>query len=179
MTSKHGLKRNFSTTGLAVNVVDRNSNTTSLGYIDADGDTIVDELETVTDWFGRVSTIAYTSGKMSGFTDFAGRTTNVGMSSGRITQVTLPDPDGGGPLSAPTTAYAWDSSTNLVTSVTDALSHAESFERTGRRRVGNLAEQLAHLDQSVAWFMAAAVLAPRHGEDLSEGRFKGDHVAIE
>ena len=57
---------------------------------------------------------------IAAYTDGRGNTTTYGYDSrGNLTSVTAPDPDGAGPLIAPVTSYGRDSSTGLVTSITD------------------------------------------------------------
>ncbi len=89
-----------------------------------------------------------TAGNLTSATDAAGKTTSYTYNShGLPTSVTLPDPDGAGPLSAAVTSLAYDSYARLttltnpdsstrtlgynaadnITSDTDELAHAASF----------------------------------------------------
>lgn len=137
LTSKHGIKRNFSTIGLLTSVVDTNNNTTSYTYTDADADTLVDELWKITDPFNRNTTLTYTSGKLTSFLDHASRTTSLVQTSGKLMSVTHPDPDAGGPLAAPLTQYAYDATTSLLTSHTNPLGAgyitAYAYDTTSQR----------------------------------------------
>jgi RHS repeat-associated protein len=126
LTDRFGNKANFSSTGLITSRVDRNGNTTSYSYTDADSDGLTDELSQITDPFGRTVSFTYTSGRVSSVADFASRTTTLGRDgSGRLTGVTLPDPDGVGSLTSPVWAYAYTS--GRLTGVTDPLSRATTF----------------------------------------------------
>ena len=49
----------------------------------------------------------------------------------RQTQMTEPDPDGGGPLTAPVTTYAYGSNT-LLSQVTDAVGRDVTFQYDSR-----------------------------------------------
>ena len=62
---------------LLTSVVDTNSNTTSLAYADRNSDGIANELVSVTDPFGRVTNLNYTSGKVTSVAHFSGRTTTL------------------------------------------------------------------------------------------------------
>jgi YD repeat-containing protein len=94
LTDKFGNVENFDSTGLLTSKVDSNGNTTSYAYSSG-------KLSTVTDPFGRTTTFNYTSGLVTSVTDIAGRTTTLAYTSGNLTSITAPDPDGTGPLSAP------------------------------------------------------------------------------
>jgi len=65
---------------------------------------------TVADAAGRTTTFTYTSlGQIQTVTNAKNQTTTYGYdTSHRLETVTGPDPDGGGPLSAPTTTYTYD-----------------------------------------------------------------------
>ncbi|GAB5443819.1 MAG: hypothetical protein Fues2KO_41680 [Fuerstiella sp.] len=135
LTDKLGNKSEFDSDGLLTEKLDRNGNSTTFDYIDADSDTVVDELETVTDPWGNETTFAYTSGLLSSVTDFAGRVFTVGHdTSGRLTSIVQPDPDGTGPLLAPSTAYTYASSSSQLTGIDDPLSRntAITFDFAGR-----------------------------------------------
>lgn len=133
LTTKQGIGSNFSTTGLLTSIVDRNGNTISYGYTDADGDTVSDELSTITDPYSRAHSLSYTSGKATSFTDYASHATTLAYTAGKLTSVTLTDPDGGGSLAAPVWAYAYTS--DLLTTMTDPLSNATvyTYNSTSKR----------------------------------------------
>ncbi len=125
VTSKTGTVSNFSTLGLLTSVADSNGNTTTLAYADRNSDGIANELISVTDPFGRVTNINYTSNKVSSIAHFSGRTTTLSYTGANLTGYTLPDPDGGGPLAAPVVAFAYTS--GQLTSRTNPLSQTTSY----------------------------------------------------
>ena len=107
-------------------VVDTNSNTTSFAYADRNSDGIANELVSVTDPFGRVTNLNYTSGKVTSVAHFSGRTTTLTYSGSDLASYVLTDPDGTGPLSAPIFAFAY-SSTGKISSRTNAVSNVTTF----------------------------------------------------
>jgi YD repeat-containing protein len=126
LTDKFGNAENFSSTGLLASKVDTNGNTTTYAY--ASG-----KISIITDPFGRTATFNYTAGLVTSITDIAGRTTTLAHTGGQLTSITAPDPDGAGPLAAPLTSYAYDSS-NRLTGITDPLSNVTtlSYSFSGR-----------------------------------------------
>jgi hypothetical protein len=58
-TLPDGIKQNFNAAGMQTSIVDRNLNTISFGYTDADTDGAVDELSAITDQNNLVTTLAY------------------------------------------------------------------------------------------------------------------------
>lgn len=138
LTSKDGLVRNFNSSGQLTSIVDTNGNTTSFTYSSG-------KLTTVTDPFSRTFTISYSSGKAQTITDFASHASTLSISSGKLNSVTLPDPDGGGGLSAPVHSYSYDGTTNLLTQWTDALSNdtVYAYNSTSKRL-----SQITHEDSS-------------------------------
>ncbi len=126
LTEKNGFKHNFSTTGLLTSLVDTNNNTTSFAYADRDSDSVADELISVTDPFGRVSNLNYTSSKVSSVAHFSGRTTTLSITSGKLNSITLTDPDGAGALASPVTSFAYDVN-NQVSSRTNAVSQTTTY----------------------------------------------------
>jgi YD repeat-containing protein len=128
LTTKHGYKENFGTTGLLTSRVDPNSNTFTYAYTDGDSDSVSDELYTITDPYSRVlQTVAYSSGRVSTITDVASHATTLAYTSGQLTTVTLTDPDGAGALASPIWSYAYSGTTNLMTTTTDPRSKVESY----------------------------------------------------
>ena len=85
------------------------------------------QLTTITDPFSRTYTISYSSGYATSVGDFASHSSALAYSSGKLTSVTLPDPDGGGALSAPVYTYGYDATTSLLNSFTDPRSNATTF----------------------------------------------------
>lgn len=134
LTSIHGAVQNFSTIGLLTSNVDTNGNTYTFAYTDADGDSVSDELSTITDPFSRTTTLSYTSGKVTSVQDTAGRTTTLGYTSGKLTSATQPDPDGAGSLASPVWGMTYDSTTGQLSSHIDPLSHATSFSYNSNSR---------------------------------------------
>ncbi|MEJ7590407.1 MAG: Ig-like domain-containing protein, partial [Planctomycetaceae bacterium] len=128
LTDQYGNKANFSATGNLTSRVDTNSNTTTYTYIDADSDSQTDDLSTVTDPWGRVTTLAYSGGLLVSVTDHAARVTTIAHDGqGRITSVTSPDPDGAGPLTSPVTTYGYSGTTRKLTTIADPLSHVATI----------------------------------------------------
>ncbi|MEO8272199.1 MAG: Ig-like domain-containing protein, partial [Aureliella sp.] len=126
LTAKTGELSNFSALGLLTSRVDTNANTVSFAYADRNSDGIANELITITDPFGRVTNVNYTSSKVSSVAHFSGRTTTLTISSGNLTGYTLTDPDGAGPLAAPAFAFAY-ASAGKISSRTDAVSYTTSY----------------------------------------------------
>ncbi len=128
LTDEYGSTTNFSSTGNVTSCVDSNSNSTAYAYVDADSDGQTDDLSTVTDPWGRVTTFVYSGGLLSTVTDHAGRVTTIGHDGqGRITTVTRPDPDGAGSLTSPVTTYGYSGTTRKLVTITDPLSHASTI----------------------------------------------------
>ena len=141
LTDKFGNQANYSWAGLLTSRVDRNGNTTSFAYTDADSDSVADELSTITDPWSRVLTFAYSSGLLASVTDNAGRVTSITTDSqGRVTAITAPDPDGSGSQAAPVTSYGYSGTTRLLTSVTDPLNHATQIAYDFAGRLSSLTD---------------------------------------
>jgi RHS repeat-associated protein len=152
LTDKFGNQSHFSSAGLLTSRVDRNNNTTSFVYVDADTDGQVDELSTITDPWGRVTTFAYTSGLLATVTDHANQVTTVAQDGpGRITSITAPDPDGAGPLAAPVTAYTSDGTSRRIASITDPLNHVTQFQYDFSMRVKQATDPASTTRQFTTW----------------------------
>ena len=83
---KNGTTIEFDAAGLQTAVIDRNGNTTAYAY-DVD-----DNLETITDPVGLVTTFAYSGGLLTSVTDPASRVTAFAHdANGNLTQITDPD----------------------------------------------------------------------------------------
>src|SRR5262245_21768104 len=129
LTDKHGIKENFGTTGLLTSRVDRSSNTITYSYTTG-------LLTQISDWYSRNTTLTYTSGHLTGVTDWASRSATLGYDgSNRLTSITRPDPDGGGALSAPVWSFSYNTTTNLLTQVTNPLSNATQYAYGNHNRL--------------------------------------------
>ena len=125
LTDQYGNTTNFSASGNVTSRMDSTSNSTAYAYVDGDSDGQTDDLSTVTDPWGRVTTFAYSGGLLATVTDNASRVTTIGHDSqGRITTVTRPDPDGAGSLTSPVTTYGYSGTTRKLVTIIDPLSHA-------------------------------------------------------
>ena len=93
-------------------------------------------LLTTTDPLGNVTMNTYDPvGNLASVRDANNHTTTYTYdAAGRILTVTAPDPDGGGPLSAPVTTYTYDGAGNVLTR-TDANSHATTSAYDGLSRL--------------------------------------------
>ncbi|MDA1229162.1 MAG: hypothetical protein O2856_00180 [Planctomycetota bacterium] len=86
LTNEFGNKINFSSSGNVTSRVDAAGNSTAYAYVDADSDGQTDDLSTVTDPWGRITTFAYSGGLLATVTDHASRVTTIGHDGqGRIT----------------------------------------------------------------------------------------------
>lgn len=164
LTDKFGDDEEFSSGGLLTIRRDFNGNEMTYAYVDADNDSVADELSTITDPFGRVTTFAYSSGLLTSITDHANRVTTVAHdTSGRVTSVTAPDPDGSGSLAAPITAYAYSGSTSRLVSITDPLSRATAiaYDFAGRFDEATYADNST---RSFAAWQTRGLVDPASGE---------------
>jgi hypothetical protein len=92
LTDRHGNVTNFSAIGLLTSRVDTNGLTTAYAYTDGDGDSQTDDISTITDPVGRVTSFSYTSGRVSSITDFAGRATSLGYNTPAAASIASPSP---------------------------------------------------------------------------------------
>lgn len=103
-------KLSFDSNGRLTAIKDRNNEGVTLAY-DGSGN-----LQTVTDSVNRVVTFTPNAdGTLQKLTLPDGRHVDYGYTSGRLASVTLPDPDGGGPLTAPVWHYTYDANGLLQT----------------------------------------------------------------
>lgn len=137
LTDKYGNISWFTSTGYLDFREDRNGNITNYTY---DGQ---NRLTQITDVNGRNTTFVYdiTTGYIDYVDDFTGRRTQYTVQSVngvyKLTSVTDPDPDGaGGPQTETTTNYSYDSSTHILTQITDGVSGVTTFAYTDRRLTG-------------------------------------------
>jgi YD repeat-containing protein len=89
----------FDHTGLLTSRTEHGNLTTRYTYVDGNGDGAVDDLATVTDPYGRVTTYQYQNGHLSQVVDFAGRvaTFTFDASATQLQQVTFHDLNTGFP----------------------------------------------------------------------------------
>ena len=113
---------------------------TTYEYVNADGDSAVDEISEIIDPSGLTTKFGYTGSRITSITDIAGRDTILGYDgSGRLTSITSPDPDGAGAQTATVVTFGYDSSTGLITSYTDGDNKTTTLEyyanRTLKKRI--------------------------------------------
>jgi RHS repeat-associated protein len=110
----------FNSNGVLQSELDRNGQGLSFSY-DGSG-----RLATVTDSSGHTVTLAY-SGASTSLTSVGSTAQNTviyGYTNGQLTSVTLPDPDGPGPLAQPVAHYTYDTGGRLET-VVDPNNHTQ------------------------------------------------------
>ena len=147
LTAPTGSRQEFDQGGVLTSRIDLNGNTVTYSRTDADGDGLQDDLSVVTDPFGRTLTFAYSGGILASITDHAGRITSVAHDvNGRITSIMAPDPDGGGPLSAAVTTYAWNGNGQLST-VTNALGQPTTLQHNFAGQLTGVTDALSHTRQ--------------------------------
>ncbi|HZL91901.1 MAG TPA: hypothetical protein VFB96_26255, partial [Pirellulaceae bacterium] len=105
---------------------DRNGNVTSYTYINSDGEHGSDEIKTITDPVGRLTTFNYTGTTVSSITDPYGRVTDLQYTGGNLTKIKEPDPDDAGPLTRPETNFSYNGDKQIA-SITDAESNVTSI----------------------------------------------------
>ncbi|MCK4819399.1 hypothetical protein KA005_26740 [bacterium] len=90
---KYGVKTVFNKEGLQIKRIDRNNNITTYAYIDANGDSKIEELSAITLPTGQNYTLSYDgSGKLSSITDPANRVTQFAIDGeNNLTQIINPD----------------------------------------------------------------------------------------
>ena len=109
----------FDNSGVLQSELDRNGQGLTMGY---DGSS---RLSTITDSSGHVMSLSYNgSNLLSSVSTPDQRTVSYGYTSGRLTSVTLPDPDGVGPLPAPVWQYTYDAGGRLWQEI-DANNHTQ------------------------------------------------------
>jgi RHS repeat-associated protein len=102
-------KLTFDSNGRLTSIKDRNNEGVTLAYNGAN-------LQSVTDSVNRVVTFTPNAdGTLQKLTLPDGRHVDYGYTSGRLTSVTLPDPDGAGPLTSPVWTYGYDANGLLAT----------------------------------------------------------------
>ena len=110
----------FDTNGVLQSELDRNGQGLSFSY-DGSG-----RLATVTDASGHTITFGYSGSStlVSSAGSTAQNTVAYGYTGGQLTSVTLPDPDGPGPLAQPVTQYTYEGGGRLAT-IVDANNHTQ------------------------------------------------------
>ncbi|MDD3470435.1 MAG: hypothetical protein PHE53_10745 [Thermoguttaceae bacterium] len=133
-----GEVRSFNTLGLLTLIANADGQTVYT-YTDADNDGLATDLATITSPGGLVTTFGYTNGLLSSSTTPSGDTTTYTHDANRrLTQVTFPDPDGAGSQTSPTNLFTYDSTTGLMTSMTNASGEATSFTYDAARRLSGI-----------------------------------------
>jgi len=163
LTDRYNSKTEFDANGFLTARTDALGNSTTYSYKDGDGDLVADELDTVTDPFGRTTVYAYTNGLVSSVTDYAGRVTTYAYDvNGRLETVTEPNPDGAGTkYVSPVTTYTYTTE-GLLATTTDALQNVT----TSNYESNHLFSDAEHADGST-WSMTPFYT---HGYvDLSTG----------
>ncbi len=127
-TLKDGTKQDFAITGLLASIANLNANLVTFAYLDADSDSQVDELSTITDANGLVSTFAYPG--TCGAAVSPARACTISDPAGRIsalayytsgTLATITDPDGA------VHTFTYDASSGRMATLVDPRSNTTSF----------------------------------------------------
>lgn len=110
----------FNSSGVMQSELDRNGQGLTFSY---DGSA---RLSNVSDSAGHTITFGYSGSGilLSSVGSTAQNTVSYGYTGGQLTSVTLPDPDGVGPLAPPVTRYTYDAGGRLAT-VVDANNHTQ------------------------------------------------------
>lgn len=110
----------FNSNGVLQSELDRNGQGLSFSY-DGSG-----RLSTVTDSAGHTVTLAYTGAStlLTSVGSTPQNTVTYGYTSGQLTSLTLPDPDGPGPLAQPVVHYTYDAGGRLAT-IVDPNNHTQ------------------------------------------------------
>jgi RHS repeat-associated protein len=110
----------FNSSGVLQSRVDRNGQGLTFGY-DGSG-----RLSTVTDASGHTVTFSYSGSSplVNSVGSTAQNTVAYGYTGGLLTSVTMPDPDGPGPLGQPVTHYGYDGGGRLAT-IVDPDNHTQ------------------------------------------------------
>jgi RHS repeat-associated protein len=148
----------FNSAGLLIMRLDRNWNPTRYEYTDADGDSKADEISKIVDIFGRGTEYKYASGKLDTVTQF-GRETTYSYTGSLITGVEHPDPDDGGPLTAPTQSFAYDGDGRLI-EYEDPLVRSTTYSYDDFGRV----DQITVTDATDRKFSVLATLGLKQGK---------------
>ncbi|WP_233198707.1 MULTISPECIES: RHS repeat-associated core domain-containing protein [Pirellulaceae] len=126
LTNQEGETYTFNSAGLATTKKDKRGRETSYSYTDADGDSVADEISSITKHGGQTTSYGYTSSKLTTITDELGRVTSYTYDvNDRIETITSPDPDGAGSLVPIVNTYSYDS-TGRVNSI--AKSNGETIQ---------------------------------------------------
>lgn len=127
---KDGAKKIFDKQGREIQMVDRVGNTTTYAYVDGAGSGNANDLATVTDPVGLITTLAYNGGKLSTITDPASRVTSLTYNAqGRLSQITNPD--------GTTRGFTYDSA-GRMTSQTDGLGQTRTYAYGSSGRIAQV-----------------------------------------
>ncbi|MEW4451991.1 RHS repeat-associated core domain-containing protein [Bremerella sp. JC817] len=126
LTNQEGEAYTFNSAGLAITKKDKSGRETSYSYTDGDGDSVADEISSITRPGGQTVSYGYASGMLATVTDELGRVTSYTYDANdRIETITSPDPDGAGSLAPIVKTYSYDS-TGRVSSI--AKSNGETIQ---------------------------------------------------
>ncbi len=124
-----GQRKTFEANGRLTTITDDNGNATSFSYVDGDGDGQAREVSQITNPAGQTFSYTYSGGQLASVTDFEGRQFDLTYDTeGRVTSITAPDPDGTGGQSPAVINMSYDSTTSLLTSLTDPENNTTTFD---------------------------------------------------
>ena len=129
---KYGVKTVFNKEGLQIEKIDRNNNITSYTYIDANGDSKVEELSAITLPTGQNYTFAYdASGKLNSITDPANRVTQFAIDGeSNLTQITNPD--------GTTRQFTYSSENHLVLTKTNERGNTNEYTYDDKGKIAQV-----------------------------------------
>lgn len=125
LTKKDQSITTFDSSGRIVSRTDRSGNTVTYAYTDANGDGEANDISTITNANGQVTTFHYSSGLVTSIEDPAGRVTTLTYAGGRL--VAISDPSPGGAQAAPQTRYTYAEGTNRIIEVVDPQGSTTSY----------------------------------------------------
>lgn len=157
LTDGMGNVSTFNSAGLIVSREDSNGNETTYSYTDADSDSQTDDISTITDWAGRVTTFSYTSGRVTSITDFASRVTTLAYDgSSRLVTYTEPDPDGMGGEDAPETTFTYTGN-HRIASFTNATDGTTAFTYGLAQTVATKTGPTSVVEEFIPAYIAAVI----------------------
>ncbi len=152
LTAKDGTVDEFNTSGQITSSTDPGENETTYTYTSG-------KLTTITHPDTSTTTFTYDqqTGNLSSITTADGITsTYTHDANGRITAITKPDPDGSGPLAAPTTSLAYDTN-GMLSTITYPDGGVESYAYDHALRLERVTRADDSEDTYVSMFAAALV----------------------